>query len=106
MAIRRIIVLEDDIDGSAAEETVRFAIDGNSYEIDLNSAHAEELRATINRYASAGRRTAGRTGKTRRPTSGRSRSAQIRAWAQAQGLSVNSRGAINREITAKYEAAH
>jgi hypothetical protein len=106
MAIRRIIVLEDDIDGSAAEETVRFAIDGNSYEIDLHAAHAEELRATLNRYTSAGRRTAGRAGKPRKSTFGRSRSAQIRAWAQAQGLSVNSRGAINREITAKYDAAH
>lgn len=106
MAIRRIIVLEDDIDGSAAEETVRFAIDGNSYEIDLNSAHAEELRATLKPYASAGRRTAGRAGKTRRQSSGKSRSAQIRAWAQVQGLSVNSRGAINREIIAQYEAAH
>lgn len=106
MAIRRIIVLEDDIDGSAAEETVRFALDGNSYEIDLNSAHAEELRATLAPYASAGRRTPGSAGKTRRPASGRSRSAEIRAWAQAQGLSLNSRGAISREITAKYDAAH
>ncbi|WP_306927196.1 histone-like nucleoid-structuring protein Lsr2 [Arthrobacter globiformis] len=101
-----MIVLEDDIDGSAAEETVRFAIDGNSYEIDLNSAHAEELRATVSRYASAGRRTAGPAGKTRRPPSGKSRTGKIRAWAEAQGLSVNSRGAINREITAKYDAAH
>jgi hypothetical protein len=44
--------------GSAAEETVRFALDDNSCEIDLNSAHAE-----------AGRRTAGPARKTRKPTS-------------------------------------
>jgi hypothetical protein len=85
---------------------VRFAIDGNSYEIDLNSAHAEELRAALSPYLSAGRRTAVQAGRNRRPNSGRSRSTQIRAWAQAQGLSVNSRGTINREITAKYDAAH
>ena len=34
----------DDIDGSAAEGTVRFGLDGKEYEIDLNAEHAQQLR--------------------------------------------------------------
>jgi len=30
----------DDIDGGAAEGTVRFALDGTEYEIDLNAEHS------------------------------------------------------------------
>ena len=36
----------DDLDGSAAEGTVRFGLDGTEYEIDLNARHAQELPAT------------------------------------------------------------
>ena len=32
----------DDIDGSEAEGTVRFALDGAEYEIDLNAKHADD----------------------------------------------------------------
>ena len=34
----------DDLDGSEAEGTVRFGLDGTEYEIDLNAKHAQELR--------------------------------------------------------------
>ena len=34
----------DDIDGSAADGTVRFGLDRTEYEIDLNSEHAQALR--------------------------------------------------------------
>jgi len=37
----------DDIDGSPAEGTVRFALDGTSYEIDLSTGHAQALRAAL-----------------------------------------------------------
>ena len=33
----------DDLDGSAAEGTVRFGLDGTEYEIDLNAGHARQL---------------------------------------------------------------
>nr|MDQ6937124.1 Lsr2 family protein [Actinomycetota bacterium] len=36
MAQRMHVVLEDDLDGTTAEETVSFALDGPAYEIDLN----------------------------------------------------------------------
>ena len=40
----------DDLDGSAAEGTVRFGLDGAEYEIDLNARHAQELRDALARY--------------------------------------------------------
>ena len=54
----------DDIDGSEAEGTVRFALDGAEYEIDLNAKHAEALRKALSRYVEAARRS---SGAARRP---------------------------------------
>ena len=44
----------DDLDGSAAEGTVRFALDGTEYEIDLNAEHAQQLRDALAAYVRAG----------------------------------------------------
>jgi hypothetical protein len=41
---QKIQTLLSDLDGSAAEGTVRFGLDGTEYEIDLNAGHAKELR--------------------------------------------------------------
>ena len=49
----------DDIDGSAADGTVRFGLDGTDYEIDLNAEHAQALRDALARYISAARRVGG-----------------------------------------------
>ena len=46
----------DDFDGSEAEGTVVFGLDGTHYEIDLNTSHAKELRTTLARYIDAGRK--------------------------------------------------
>ena len=49
----------DDLDGSAAEGTIRFGLDGTEYEIDLNDEHARELREALARHVGAGRRAGG-----------------------------------------------
>lgn len=59
MAQSTITYLTDDLDGTDAAETVRFALDGKSYEIDLNKKNAAGLRKVFKRYTDAGR-TAGR----------------------------------------------
>ena len=46
----------DDLDGSEAEATVRFALDGTEYEIDLNAEHVQALRDALARYVRAARR--------------------------------------------------
>ena len=47
MAKTVIVKLSDDIDGGDADETVRFALDGKAYEIDLSAANAAKLRGAL-----------------------------------------------------------
>jgi hypothetical protein len=98
----------DDIDGSEAEGTVRFALDGAEYEIDLNAKHAEALRKSLAKYIDAARRS----GAARRPArSGRRASAsgvnttEVREWAKAQGYEVKDRGRVPAELVVKFRAA-
>ena len=66
MAQKVNVLLVDDIDGSDAEETIQFGLDGTHYEIDLNSDHAQELRGQLERYAKAARKVTGSAGRTSR----------------------------------------
>lgn len=56
MAQRTQVVFTDDLDGSEAVGTVHFALDGKSYEIDLNEKHAKQLRDSLAKYVEAGRK--------------------------------------------------
>jgi hypothetical protein len=62
MAKTVIVKLTDDIDGGDADETVRFSLDGKTYEIDLNAANAAKLRSALQPYIEYGRATGGATG--------------------------------------------
>lgn len=109
MAQRVSIILEDDIDGSEATQTVSFALDGTSYEIDLNDKHADSLRAVLSGYISAGRKsgsTARRRGRTAAAPSNGPSAADVRAWAQENGHTVPERGRIPAAVREAYEAAH
>lgn len=59
MAKTVIVKLTDDIDGADADETVQFALDGKSYEIDLSSANAGKLREALKGYIEKGRASSG-----------------------------------------------
>jgi hypothetical protein len=99
----------DDIDGSAAEGTVRFALDGTEYEIDLNAKHADALRKALAKYIDVSRRTTG--GARRSARSGRRASAsgvnttEVREWAKAQGIEVKDRGRVPAELVVRFRAA-
>lgn len=60
MAQKVQVLLVDDLDGGEADETVTFALDGKTYEIDLTTANAEKLRGLLDPYTKGGRRTGGR----------------------------------------------
>jgi hypothetical protein len=108
MARKTVVILEDDLDGSEADATVHFAVDGADYEIDLTTGHAEELRQALTRYVNAARKTSGGRGRGRQPrTAGVAVDAKaIRLWAIDNGLQVNTRGRIQADIVEKYHAAH
>ncbi len=71
--------LIDDLDASEASETLRFEVDGRTYEIDLNSRNAQRFRAEIAPYITHARRVAthtrrrGRAGTGSGPPRGRAR---------------------------------
>jgi hypothetical protein len=97
----------DDIDGSAAEGTVAFAIDGKMYDIDLSAANAARLRDVFAPYVGAARR-AGRGRQPRRRastrTSEREENQAIRAWAEAEGMTVSARGRIPGRVLEAYRS--
>jgi hypothetical protein len=103
------VLFIDDIDGSEAEGTVSFALDGAEYEIDLNAKHAGALRKGLAKYIDAARRTTGRAGRpgrrARRPAAGQSDNAEAREWAKAQGFDVKDRGRVPAEVLVKFRAA-
>lgn len=114
MAIRTITELVDDLDGSEGDVTVAFALEGRSYEIDLNSAHADEMRALFQPYIDKARRTRGmspdgRRGRASSPASNNSNSGDhekrqaVRAWAQSQGIAVSDRGRLAQALIDQYE---
>lgn len=108
MAQRRIILLEDDLDGTEAAETVTFGLDNVTYEIDLSEPHAAELREALNPYVTAGRKTGGRRkNRSAGPAKGgRNQRAAIREWARENGYDISDRGRISAEIVQAYNDAH
>ena len=102
------IILEDDLEGGPADETVQFGLDGRQYEIDLSTANAEKLREALRPYAAAGRRAQSKSTRTTGPSSssgGNPETAKIRAWAKENGYEVSDRGRIHQSVKDAYYAA-
>jgi hypothetical protein len=106
MAQRTIVLLEDDLDGSNADETVAFGFDGRSYEIDLSAKNASSLRKILEPYVSAARKVNGRSAFAVRGRAGSNSgpdAATLRAWAIENGYEVNTRGRVSAAIREAYE---
>jgi hypothetical protein len=102
--------LIDDLDGGEAHETVKFGLDGHSYEIDLSTKNANKLRTALAPYLEVGTRVSSRTappsrgGRSRGSLGGeRDQNKAIRAWAIRKGLPVAPRGRIKQEIVEQYQ---
>jgi len=118
MAQKIHIVLEDDLDGSEATETVSFGLDGTSYEIDLNDQNASALREALATYVGHARKVSGaRRGGGRKASSGGGSGSgsngsggatakEIRDWARENGYEVPDRGRVSAEVREAYDAAH
>ena len=112
MAQKVRIILEDDLDGGPADETIRFGLDGAHDESDLSSANAARLRDAIRPVVAKSRRVQGTaTQRTRAPRGTAApvkrnpETAAIREWAKANGHKVSDRGRIHQDIQdAYYEA--
>jgi hypothetical protein len=117
MAKKVTIEISDDTDGSRADQTVPFGPDGVSYEIDLSNANAGTLRAAMEPYVTAARRTGGRrikvavgqptdTTKQEPKTSTDYTAAHdIRAWAQKNGYEVADQGRISKSVVEAFHSS-
>lgn len=103
------VTVTDDLDGSVGAESVRFALDGQLYEIDLSAEHASELRAVLAAYVAAGRRTTARAAQSparpRRTVDRDYDPSAVRAWARARRINVPARGRVPGSVLARFRAA-
>jgi nucleoid-associated protein Lsr2 len=107
MAIETRVIVSDDLTGEEGARTVKFALDGTNYEIDLSEINEKTLREGFAPFIAAGRKVASAptTGRTRRVGSrvlGREESGSIRAWARDHGLQVSERSRIPGQLAAAY----
>ena len=112
MAQKVLTLLQDDLDGSDASETVMFGLDGVTYEIDLNEKNSAKLRRALEPFVAVGRRVGGsRSGRrSGRGAGGSARSsgvdpAAVRAWAASNKIKVSPRGRISAAVIEQYRAA-
>ncbi|GAA5167029.1 histone-like nucleoid-structuring protein Lsr2 [Ornithinimicrobium tianjinense] len=117
MVQRVQVILEDDVTGGEATETVEFSLDGVTYEIDLNDENATRLRNDLAGWIADARRAGGRRQTRRRGSgaaaasngsaSGRAQElAAMREWGRDNGYKVSSRGRVPQELQDAYAAAH
>jgi hypothetical protein len=118
LAKKTVVMVVDDLTGDTLPEnqgqTVRFALDGQDYEIDLSAEHATEFRDAVRKYINAGRRVS--HAPQRRETRGRSTApatpgsppgrdtGAIREWARAHGYQVSDRGRLPLTVLEAYAA--
>ncbi|WP_188943883.1 histone-like nucleoid-structuring protein Lsr2 [Nakamurella endophytica] len=120
MVVRTTTTKSDDIDGTPAAETVRFQLDGSSFEIDLSPRNAEALRGALAEFVLHARRRDD-TGRDHRgrpmsrvtpvvrapaPPASAADLVAIRIWATDNGFRIASRGRIPDHVRAHYAAAH
>jgi hypothetical protein len=113
VARREVVVLEDDLEGGSADETVKFALDGVQYEIDLTAKNAARLRESFSDFIAHGRRVGrggvvvgGRAAARARGSAAadREQNKAIRAWAKRKGRNISDRGRIPQEIVDEFNA--
>ncbi len=110
MAQRTQILLTDDLDGTdipaGKGETIPFALDGQTYEIDLTNKNATALRKVLLPYVEKGRRVTTPRGAKVKSTQVGAAAKTVKEWARANGYEVNDRGRIPDDIRAAFDAAN
>jgi hypothetical protein len=109
--MQRIIFMDDIDEGTEADAgTIRFSLEGQSYEIDLSTKNATKLRSVLAPYTAAAR-TTGRSNGTKHvkasaPSATTEQLNAIRAWARTQGMQVSDKGRIPADIRLAFDQAH
>jgi hypothetical protein len=110
-------ILIDDLTGAAIPagkgDTIRFGLDGATFEIDLSDKNVNDMRALFAMYISAARKVSGSRGAGRGRSSTSSRLSNrdydpriVREWAESQGIEVNQRGRISADLVARFQESN
>lgn len=110
MATRTLVTVLSDLSGDGDASTVRFAIQDNSYEIDLTKDEAAELFRALDPYVKKSRKVSGGSRRSSSVAAARSTKVaglfgRIKAWGRSNGFTVNDRGRPSRELVQAYEKA-
>lgn len=106
---KTIVTKIDDVSGKefSEGETVTFAVNGQSFEIDLNKFNARNFHRSMAKYMEHGRKvTGGRTHVSRDVKHAPEYVHTVRAWAAENGIEVSSRGRVPLSVYAAYESAN
>jgi hypothetical protein len=116
MAQKVITEFIDDIDGSPAERTFTFAVDGTNYEIDLSAQNIAEFKSAIGGFIESARKVTassassnGRRTHSAAASRGRQSHEQtqaVREWARQRGHNISNRGRIPVAIQRAFDQAH
>jgi hypothetical protein len=113
MAQKVITEFIDDIDGSPAERTFTFAVDGTNYEIDLSAENIAEFKSALGGFMESARKVKGTSNGRRTRSTGaggarqsREQTRAVREWARQQGHHISDRGRIPASIQQAFEQAH
>lgn len=101
MAKKTIVTLVDDLTGEdiadGKGETVSFALDGKSYELDLTTKNADKFRGLFQDYIAVATKV-GRKTRTTQYNNTKTNTKEIREWAKEQGMDVPDRGRLPADV--------
>jgi hypothetical protein len=105
MSSKVIVFLEDDLDGTKADQTVEFGLDGAAYAIDLSDSNAKMLRGALEGYVDKARKVSGKPSSSRKTISSGIDNRAVRRWAEANGIELSKRGRIPQDVASQFMAA-
>lgn len=114
MARKQITQIIDDLDGTVLDEgegtTIRFSLDGRSYDIDLSNANAQRLRDALAAFIKVATPVSAVAksdrSRAKRGIDRKSDLTAVRAWANNNGYTVSDRGRVPAAVIEAYTAAH
>ncbi|APC43290.1 hypothetical protein Joe_50 [Streptomyces phage Joe] len=99
-----MVELVDDIDGTGTARTVTFAVDGTTYEIELNKKNEAKLIKAMAPWVGAARKVS-KPRPTRRRSAAKVDNQAVRQWAAENGVEVSATGRVPKAVIEQYEAA-
>lgn len=95
--------LVDDLDGGEADLTIVFAVEGESYSLDLSNKNVDKFRKALAPYIEAAQKIKeSRRSQVDQVAEEVERRQAIREWAERKGYEISTRGKIPQDILEAY----